>query len=81
MGLMTQSLLFYRVNFTEIPHSPQSEDIGRISGWSFKPFKHAATHDPKRGDDGGKTIATSHFFQLTQRDHAKGHTQRDRQNV
>ena len=36
-------------------------------------YQHAATHDPKRGDDGGQTIATGHFFLLDLRCHHLGY--------
>jgi hypothetical protein len=36
-------------------------------------YQHAATHDPKPGKDGGKTIATGHFFRLDLRCHHLGY--------
>ncbi len=36
-------------------------------------YQHAASHDPKRGEEGGQTIATSHFFRLDLRCHHLGY--------
>jgi hypothetical protein len=36
-------------------------------------YQHAAAHDPKRGEDGGQTIATGHFFQPDLRCHHLGY--------
>jgi hypothetical protein len=36
-------------------------------------YQHAAAHDPKRGNDGGQTIATAHFFRLDLRSHHLGY--------
>ena len=36
-------------------------------------YQHAAAHDPKRGAEGGQTIATGHFFRLDLRCHHLGY--------
>lgn len=36
-------------------------------------YQHAAAHDPKRGKEGGQTIATAHFFRLDLRCHHLGY--------